>query len=70
MPMLTTSELDILSGELVKHKSIRVCEYCVTRRFSDQLSQTINIHNIQEVGRVSIDTAGCPAEGLLKKIGK
>ena len=31
MPMLTTPELDILSGKLVKHKSIRVREYCVTR---------------------------------------
>ena len=27
----TTPELDILSGELVKHKSMRVREYCVTR---------------------------------------
>ena len=31
MPMSTTPELDILSGELVEHKSMRVRECCVTR---------------------------------------
>ena len=56
MPISTTPELDILSGELVKHidEGTRVLRY--SSRFSDQSSQTINIHNIQEVGRVNIDT--------------
>ena len=56
MPMSTTPELDILSGELVKHidEGTRVLRY--SSRFGDQSSQTINIHNIQEVGRVNIDT--------------
>ena len=31
MPILITSDFDILSGEFVRHKSIRVLEYCVTR---------------------------------------
>ena len=31
IPILITPDFDILSGEFVRHKLIRVLEYCVTR---------------------------------------
>ena len=30
MQILVTPDFDILSGEFVRHKSIRILEYCVT----------------------------------------